>query len=211
MTFLERASLYLGTHPSDPNNPNSTRVPDYTDDALAAMWAHAHTDRLRPIPLGDLQAYLLKQDLDGMLETAATDPALPALLQSGARRIGKMIVSTKLNNLDYQDDEVRGQVLGVLGGMVQAQRMTQAQMDAIKAMGGGDPYTWAAEDGLGDQAAHFAAARTAKARLDAIAANRPAVDAKLQAWEAAEVKKVTDWQAAGFAGDLAAAAAAFAL
>lgn len=202
MTFLERASLYLA---------------DNTDDQLVAMWAQTRTDRLKPYTfvryrtfiqiLGDAaQAATIELKLTAAAATlkASADPAdqvKGVLLERVHQWLSGQAAE---DGIDVGDPVARASFrqLGTVA-------CTQQQIDAILAVGGSE-YTWAQEDGLGDQAAHFAAARTAKARLDAIAANRPSVDAKLQAWEAAEVKKVTDWQAAGFAGDLA-AGEAFAL
>jgi hypothetical protein len=198
MSFLERASLYLA---------------DKTDAELVAMWAETRTDRLRPgtfvryrtfiAILGDAaQAATIELKLTqaAALLKQSTDPAdnvKGVLLERVHQWLGGQAAD---DGIDVGDVTARASFrqLGTVA-------CTQEQIDAILAVGG-EEYTWAADDGLGTDAAHFAAARTAKARLDAIAATRPATDAKLDAWEAAEVKKVTDWAAAGFAGDLAAGA-----
>lgn len=190
--FLTRASFLLA---------------DHTDEQLVAVWTTPRTDRLRPIPLADLQAYLLAQDLQRKLEAAAADAAVPDAARNGIARFLALLAASRLANLSYDQAGVRADAVAVLGAMVQLGRMTADQATAIRAMGGGDPYTFASEDGLGTDAAHFAAARAAKARRDAIAANRPAVDAALDAWEAAEVAKVNDWVAGGFSGPIPAAAA----
>jgi hypothetical protein len=198
-TFLARASLYLS---------------DHTDAELVAMWAAPQTDRLRPntfVRFRTLYAIVPAIDVKGikdrMLATyqallQSTDPALLALGDQLQATYGYMMGQREDDGIDVGRPTVRAVARALTQAIVPGVAAVipdAATLDAILAPGGSE-YTWLQEDGLGDQEAHFAAARVAKARLDAVAASGPA----LVAWQDAEVAKVQQWAAGGFAGDLAA-------
>lgn len=201
MNFLNRASLYLDGK---------------TDAELVEMWTTPRVDRLKVntfvryrtlYALGTIDVRGIKERMQ------ATAAALLASPNPAHQTLGDKLAATHSYMMGQREDDGidvgRPEIRAIARALTQPivpnlpPVIPDAQTLAAILAPGGAEYTWRDEDGFGDVAAHFAAARVAKARRAAVASARPAVAAALDAWEAAEVAKLAAWEAAGLEGPLA--------